>query len=95
MDELEFYVPFNSISIISRRWKGEHERHCAMKVREESRLQRDLTPWSEVGSANHLATRTLLKHVKLTLSPFGTFWYAAVQILKKSKTEMEIKHFQM
>ena len=25
--------PFNSISIISRRWKGEHERLCAMKRR--------------------------------------------------------------
>ena len=23
--------PFNSISVISRRWKGEHERLCAMK----------------------------------------------------------------
>ena len=28
---LEFYVPFNSISVISGRWKGEHERLCAMK----------------------------------------------------------------
>ena len=26
-----FYVPFNSISVISGRWKGEHERLCAMK----------------------------------------------------------------
>ena len=25
--------PFNSISVISRRWKGEHERLCAMKRR--------------------------------------------------------------
>ena len=25
--------PFNSISVISRRWKGEHERLCAMKHR--------------------------------------------------------------
>ena len=33
MDELGFYVPFNSISVISRRWKGEHERLCAMKRR--------------------------------------------------------------
>ena len=35
MDELElgFYVPFNSISVISGRWKGEHERFCAMKRR--------------------------------------------------------------
>ena len=25
--------PFNSISVISRRWEGEHERLCAMKRR--------------------------------------------------------------
>ena len=39
--------PFNSISVISRRWKGEHERLCAMKRRlgrEESPLQRDSNP---------------------------------------------------
>ena len=29
--------PFNSISVISRRWKGEHERLCAMKRRLGSR----------------------------------------------------------
>ena len=31
MYELGFYVPFNSISVISERRKGEHERLCAMK----------------------------------------------------------------
>ena len=31
-----FYVPFNSISVISGRWKGEHERLCAMKHRLDS-----------------------------------------------------------
>ena len=32
MDELGFYAPSTvSISVISRRWKGEHERLCAMK----------------------------------------------------------------
>ena len=31
MYELGFYVPFNSISVISGRWKGEHESLCAMK----------------------------------------------------------------
>ena len=31
MYELGFYVPFNSISVISGRWKGEHERLCAIK----------------------------------------------------------------
>ena len=31
MDELRVLHPFNSISVISRWWKGEHERLCAMK----------------------------------------------------------------
>ena len=33
MDELRFNVPFNSISFISGRWKGEHEKLFAMKRR--------------------------------------------------------------
>ena len=58
--------PFNSISVISRRWKGEHERLCAMKCHLGSRR---ITPpagfepatlWTEVGSVNRSATRTLL-----------------------------------
>ena len=58
--------PFNSISVISRRWKGEHERLCAMKRRLGSRRIsppagfEPATPWTEVGSANRSATRTLL-----------------------------------
>ena len=58
--------PFNSISVISRRWKGEHERLCAMKRRLGSgRISppagfEPATPRSEVGSANRSATRTLL-----------------------------------
>ena len=31
MDDLVFYVPFNSISVISGQWKDEQERFCAMK----------------------------------------------------------------
>ena len=50
--------PFDSISVISRRWKGEHERLCAMKRRLGSgRISppagfEPATPWSEVGRAN-------------------------------------------
>ena len=57
--------PFNSISVISRRWKDEHERLCAMKRRLGSgRISppagfEPATPWSEVGSANRSATQTL------------------------------------
>ena len=30
-DGLVFYVPFNNIQVISRRWKDDNERLCAMK----------------------------------------------------------------
>ena len=57
--------PFNSISVILRRWKDEHERLCAMKRRLGSGRISPLagfepaTPWTEVGSTNRSATRTL------------------------------------
>ena len=57
--------PFNSISVISRRLKDEHERLCAMKRHLGSgRISlpagfEPATPWTEVGSANRSATRTL------------------------------------
>ena len=52
--------PFNSISVISRWWKDEHERLCAMKRRLGlGRISPPATPWSEVGSDNRSATRTL------------------------------------
>ena len=44
MDELRFYVSFNSISVISGRRKGEHEQTSAALVRKESRLQWDANP---------------------------------------------------
>ena len=65
MDGCRVLRPFNSISVISRRWKGEHERLCAMKRRLGSgRISppagfEPATPWSEVGSANRSATQTL------------------------------------
>ena len=65
MNELGIYVPGNSISVISRRWKGEHETLCAVKRRlGAERISppagfEPATPWSEVGSVNRSATRTL------------------------------------
>ena len=66
LNELRFNVPFNSISFISGQRKGEHEKLCAMKRRLGSEiisppagLEPD-TPWSEVGSADRSATRSLL-----------------------------------
>ena len=76
--------PFNSISVISRRWKGEHERLCAMKRRLGSgRISspagfEPATPWSEVGSANRSATRTLLFQkwcITFTLMEETSFFY--------------------
>ena len=64
--------PFNNISVISRRWKGEHERLCAMKCRLGSgRISppagfEPVTPWSEVGSANRSATQMLLGIIEST-----------------------------
>ena len=69
--------PFNSISVISRRWKDEHERLCAMKRRLGSgRISppagfEPATPWSEVGSANRSATRTLHKSEQMKLDKSG------------------------
>ena len=33
MDDMQFYVLFNSISVISGRWKVDNERLCSMKLR--------------------------------------------------------------
>ena len=47
--------PYNSISVISKRWKGEHERLCAMKCRLGSgRISppagfEPATSWTEAG----------------------------------------------
>ena len=81
--------PFNSISVFSRRWKGEHERLCAMKRRLGSgRISppagfEPATPWSEVGSANRSATRTLPYDYRIArfvknladVSPVSNFTY--------------------
>ena len=63
--------PFNSISVISRQWKGEHERLCAMKHRLGSgRISppagfEPATPWSEVGSLNKMfLNQTTILNVK-------------------------------
>ena len=54
MYELGFYVPFNSISVLSGWWKGEYERLCAMKHCLGSERISPLAgfdpvnPWSEV-----------------------------------------------
>ena len=72
--------PFNSISVISRQWEGEHERLCAMKRRLGSeRISppagfEPATLWSEVGSANCSATRMLLLSKELKTFYFSYIW---------------------
>ena len=80
MDALSVLRPFNSISVISRWWKGEHERLCAMKRRLGSgRISppagfEPATPWSEVGSANCSDTGRFIKP-KNTGDLFHKSWY--------------------
>ena len=47
MDDLRFYVLFNSVSVISGRWTDDNERLCAMGPR--LRLKRSL-PQAEIES---------------------------------------------
>ena len=67
--------PFNSISVISGWWKGEHERICAMKHCFGSERISPLAGfepvnlWSQVGSANCPATQTRQTQDKKILDP--------------------------
>ena len=84
--------PFNSISVISRRWKGEHERLCAMKRRLGSgRISppagfEPTTPWSEVGSDNH-ADASCAKW-EFSLCPLIPELYRTILELRKGYTCM-------
>ena len=76
---LGFYVPFNSISVISWRWKGEDERLCAMKcclcsgrISPQAGFE-PATRWSEVGTARKpkLRATTLPLFSNLTRFSYG------------------------
>ena len=90
-----FYVPFNSISVISGRWKGEHERLCAMKCRLYSgRISpqagfEPATRWSEVGTARKPKRRptTLQLFSNLTRGSYGNR-----QNVPRIKTEQYSKY---
>ena len=56
LDDLRFYVLFNSISVISGRWAGDNERLCAMEPR--LRLRRSRLRWGiELGTARSVYQR--------------------------------------
>ena len=90
-----FYVPFNSISVISGRWKGEHERLCAMKCRLCSgRISpqagfEPATRWSEVGTARkpNLRPTTLPLFSNLTCGS-----YVNRQNVPRIKTEQYFEY---
>ena len=90
-----FYVPFNSISVVSGRWKGEHERLCAMKCRLCSgRISpqagfEPATRWSEVGTARkpNLRPTTLPLFSNLTHGSYGNR-----QNVPRIKTEQYSKY---
>ena len=92
---LGFYVPFNSISDISGRWKGEHERLCAMKCRLCSgRIYpqagfEPATRWSEVGTARkpNLRPTTLPLFSNLSRGSYGNR-----QNVPRIKTEQYSKY---
>ena len=82
MDELGLYVPLNSISVISRQWKDEHEKLCTMRRPLDSRRIpppaefEPATSWSEVGSVNSSAMRTLqLRTEPLNMLTFCVFTF--------------------
>ena len=90
-----FYVPFNSISVISGRWKGEHERLCAMKCRLCSgRISpqagfEPATRWSETWTAwkPNLRPTTLPLFSNLTRGSYGNR-----QNVPRIKTEQYSKY---
>ena len=90
MDDLRFYVSFNSNSVILGRWKGKHERLCAMNCRlgsEAPRLQRDsnlrsrdpksgaLMHFKEKKQKNQFAIKCTTRHSKLLKFIFRKNYY--------------------
>ena len=62
MDDLQFYALFNSISVMSGRWKGNTERLCAMEPR--LRLKRFLpSAGTKPGSVSLASQRLTHQHV--------------------------------
>ena len=73
MDELGFYVP----SIVFQSFRDDGRVNMKGSVQwneEESRLQRDSNPWSEVGSVNCSATRTLPFRIWKSQIPTTGLW---------------------
>ena len=69
MNELRVYVLLDNISVISGRWKGDHDRLCAMNHRLGSNKISSpvgfelATPWSDVGSVNYSTTPVFHKYL--------------------------------
>ena len=92
---LGFYVPLDSISVISGRWKGEHDRLCVMKcclcsgrISPQAGFE-PATRWSEVGTARKpkLRPTTLPLFSNLTRGSYGNR-----QNVPRIKTEQYSKY---
>ena len=90
--------PFNSISVISRRWEDEHERLCAMKgCLGSGRISppagfEPATPSSEVGSANRSATETFFQTESQDPWPLWMAGHAQLKfvMMECSKTQIRL-----
>ena len=86
MDELRFNVPFNSISFLSGRWKGEHEKLYAMQCRLSAEIilppagLEPETPWSEVGSATTRPRGRFYSRARIYLSECPLYGVETVYI---------------
>ena len=84
--------PFNSISVISRWWKGEHERLCAMKRRLGSgRISppagfEPSTPWSKVGPCGRFGACPGWSESLLGAEPFCGFVMSWFKFQKDAPT---------
>ena len=70
MDDLRFYVLFNSVSVISGRWEVDNERLCAMELR--LRLRRF-----------HLERGTFSKTNRLSISQFDLVFLSVLEKLNE------------
>ena len=97
MDDLRFWVPFKSVSVISGMWVGDNERLCAMEPR--VRLKRSSTHAGfEPGIARSAGQRNPLSIQCYTLKCFGDIGHSdfltpgapVVQWVKRWLTDLAV-----
>ena len=53
MDDLQFYILFNSISVMSGRWAGDNERLCVMEPFTAEKIPTSRGPLDQQASVVH------------------------------------------